>query len=271
MTLFFAPEYKRNEDDWVLFPRDTDLRALLFPFTDPSEHIAKANMHMVKALIEFVSEPGETILDPFAGTGTILVGAIIRRKICMIELEEHFQKTIEQNIKGLGQTFHNVEEVINFIPGDCSKVLPIPDFFDHMIFSPPYSSLLRKKGDAEGKMDKASTDLGYGSATLYTAHPDNVGNLNDFMYAQKMEKIYKKFLASLRPGGTMTIIIKDRYTAGKRIKLADRAERDCIRLGFELVERNKWLARGGGYAAINRAHGLETVDDEDLITLRRPQ
>ena len=40
---------------------------------------------------------------------------------------------------------------------------------------------------------------------------------------------------------------------------------------FELMKRNKWLARGGGYSAINRAAGLETVDDEDLITLRRPQ
>lgn len=268
MTMSFAPGYKRSKDGWILFPRDTDLRALLFPFTDPTEHVAKANMHMVKSLIEFVSEPGETILDPFAGTGTILVGVTIGRQIHMIELEEPFHKVIEQNIRGLKRAGIDVANVVNFIPGDCSKVLPIPDFYDHMIFSPPYSSLLKKTEAV--KRDKTSVDLGYGSAALYTAHPDNVGNLNDFMYAQKMEKVYKKFLASLRPGGTMTIIIKDRMVAGKRIALGDRAERDCIRLGFELVERNKWLARGGGYAAINRAHGLETVDDEDLITLRRP-
>jgi len=68
----------------------------------------------------------------------------------------------------------------------------------------------------------------------------------------------------------MTIIIKDRMVAGKRVALSARAARDCERLGFEMVEWNKWLARGGGYAAINRAHGLETVDDEDLITLRKP-
>lgn len=265
----FAPGFDRTEDGLVLFPSDRDLRALLFPYTDPTEHVAKANMHTVSALIEFVSEPGEIILDPFAGTGTILVGVTLGRQVHMIELEEHFQKVIEQNIKGLKNMMLDVdvEDMVNLIPGDCSKILPIPEFYNHMIFSPPYSSTLKKKGE----MDKTSIDLGYGSATLYTAHQDNIGNLNDFMYAQKMEKTYKKFFDSLVPGGTMTIIIKDRMTAGERIRLSDRAERDCIRLGFKLVERNKWYARGGGYAAINRAMGLETVDDEDLITLRRPK
>lgn len=269
MTTHFAESYDRNEEGWVIFPRDTDLRALLFPYTDPTEHIAKAHMLMVEELVEFVSEPGEVILDPFAGTGTILVALTMGRKVVLIELEEHFQEVIKQNIKGISRTISDAEELTTFIPGDCSKVLPIPEFCNHMIFSPPYSNLLKKTEAV--KLDKTSVDLGYGSAALYTAHQDNIGNLNDFFYAQKMERTYKKFFASLIPGGTMTIIIKDRMIAGERIHLADRAERDCLRIGFELVERNKWYAKGGGYAAINRAAGLETVDDEDLITLRRPK
>jgi len=268
MTKTFAPNCERNKEGWIIFPRDSNLRALLFPLTDPSEHVAKANMHMVSALVEFVSEIGENILDPFAGTGTILVGATLGRDVYMIELEEHFQHVIEQNIKGLKKAIPDIDEVATLIQGDCSRILPIPDFFNHMIFSPPYSNLLRKSEAI--KNDKTSVDLGYGSAALYTAHPDNVGNLNDFLYAQKMEKTYKKFYSSLKPGGTMTIIIKDRMVAGKRVALSDRAARDCIRLGFEFVDRNKWYAKGGGYAATNRSHGLETVDDEDLITLRRP-
>jgi len=264
----FAENFPRDEFGRVLFPSDRNIRALLFPFSDPGEHIAKAHMLMIKALVEFVSEEGETILDPFAGTGTILVALTIGRPVIMIELEEHYQGIIEQNINGISRTVPKADEMAMLIPGDCSKILPLPPgLFNHFIFSPPYGSLLKKKGDADGKMDKTSTNLGYGSATLYTKHPDNIGNLNDFIYFQKMEKIYKKFYNSLLVGGTMTIIIKDRMEAGKRVKLGDRAERDCLRIGFELVERNKWFARGGGYAGINRAHGLETVDDEDLITL----
>ena len=268
MSKLFAPSYNRDAEDRVLFPRDTDLRAYLFPYTDPSEHVAKANMYMVKELVEFVSEPGETILDPFGGTGTILVALTIGRRALMIELEEHFQKTIESNIKGASTVIPKADELAMLIPGDCNRILPLPPgLFTHMIFSPPYSNLLKKGENI--KNDRTSVALGYASAALYTAHPDNIGNLSDFMYFQKMEKVYKKFYDSLPVGGTMTIIIKDRMIAGKRIRLGDRAERDCVRMGFELVERNRWYARGGGYSAINRAMGLETVDEEDLITLRR--
>jgi len=223
---------------------------------------------MVRELVEFVSEPGETILDPFAGTGTILVAATMGRFVVMIELEEPFCQTIELNIIGVKQTIDYVDDLVTLIPGDNSKVLPIPDFCEHMIFSPPYSNLL-KKSDAVRK-DRTSVDLGYGHAAQYTSRPENVGNLSDFLYHQKMEKVYKKCFDSLKPGGTMTIIIKDRMEAGKRIFLGKRAERDCLKIGFEPVAWNKWYAKGGGYAAINRAAGLETVDEEDLITLRRP-
>mgnify|MGYP001576964641 FL=1 len=264
----FAPDYNRDEEGRVLFPRDTDLRAYLFPYTDPTEHIAKANMNMVRELVKFVSEEGETVLDPFGGTGTILVALLDRRKVLMIELEEHFQKTIESNIKGAGTVVPKADELAMLIPGDCNKILPLPPgLFRHMIFSPPYSNLLKKGENI--KNDKTSVDLGYGSAALYTAHPDNIGKLSDFIYFQKMERVYKKFYDSLPVGGTMTIIIKDRMIAGKRIFLGKRAERDCNRIGFETVTWNRWFALGGGYSAINRAMGLETVTEEDLITLRR--
>ena len=266
MTGLFAPEYDRDAEGRVLFPHDTALRKQLFPYTDPAEHIAKTNMLVMKALVELVSEEGETILDPFAGTGTILVAATINRKVLMIELLDTFVQTIELNIIGLKWTVQNILDVVNWIPGDAASILPIEDFCDHMIFSPPYPMGLKKKGT----MDKTSKDLGYSHAVDYSEDMRNFTNLNDFMYHQKIELFYKKCLQSLRPGGTMSVIIKDRIEKGLRVRQADRTERDCIRLGFELVERNKWYARGGGYSAINRAAGLETVDEEDLITLRRP-
>ena len=263
----FAPDYERDSQDRVLFPRDTSLRDLLFPFSDSTIHIAKQNMLMVREQVKFVSEVGETILDPFAGTGTILVALTVGRNVMMIELEEPFQKAIEQNIKGIGRTVPDADSMVMLIPGDSTKILPLPvGIFQHTVFSPPYPMGLKKKGE----MDKTSVDLGYDSATEYSANPENLTNLNSFFYHQKMEVFYRKCLQSLPEGGTMTVIIKDRMEQGKRMMQADRTERDCLRLGFELVARNKWFARGGGYSAINRAAGLETVDEEDLITLRKP-
>ena len=262
----FAPDYERNEEGWVLFPKDTSLRNKYFPYTDPSEHIAKANMHMVKALVEFVSEPGDVILDPFAGTGTIMIAAVLGRDVLMIELVDTFCGTIELNTIGIRQTVPDIDKRVNLIPGNSASILPIPDFCNHVITSPPYPMGLKKKGS----MDKTSKDLGYSSATEYSEGTDNFTNMNDFIYHQKIELFYKKCFDSIRAGGTMSVIIKDKMLKGERVMQADRTLRDCERIGFELVARNKWLARGGGYSAINRAAGLETVDDEDLLTLRRP-
>ncbi len=262
----FAPDYERTETGLVKFPRsDAPLRNLIFPNQDPSVHPAKANAYMVKELIEYVSEEGESVLDPFAGTGTILVGITTGRKIYCIEIEPPYLHLIEQTIAAMKNSYPDIEGNTLVIAGDCSKILPIPDFCNHLIFSPPYSNALRKKG----QLDQHTINWGYGGALEYSADPNNISNLSDFIYFQKMEKVYKKFYDSLTLGGTMTIIIKDRITAGKRIKLADRAVRDCQRIGFELVAWNKWEALGGGFASYNRSIGLETVDEEDLITLRK--
>ena len=109
MAKEFAPAYDRDIEGRVLFPRDTELRRQLFPFTDPSEHIAKANMLMVAELVKCFTEPGDTILDPFAGTGTVLVATTLWRKVVMMELVDTFCQTIELNTIGVRQTFPDVD------------------------------------------------------------------------------------------------------------------------------------------------------------------
>ena len=262
----FAAGYNRDEQGRVLFPRDSQLRAQLFPYTEASEHVAKCNMIMIRELVEYVSEPNETILDPFAGTGTLLVAATIDRKVVMMELEDYFCGLIELNTIGIKQRGYDTDLLTTLIPGNSHNILPIPNFCDHAVFSPPYPMGLKKKG----AMDKTSQDVGYTSATEYSSDPENFTNLNAFIYHQKIELFYKKCFQTLKLGGTMTVIIKDRIEQGKRVKQADRTERDCIRLGFTLVDRFKWYAPGGGYSGINRSKGLETVDEEDLIVLRKP-
>ena len=264
----FAPGHERGAAGNVIFPRDKDLRASLFPYSDPSEHVAKANMHMVKALVEFVSEPGDTILDPFAGTGTILVALTLGRKVMMIEIEDFFVEIIERNIEGIRRTVPDATELTTLIPGDCSRILPLqPGLFQHMIFSPPYGNIWKKTED--GMKDATYAMYGYESSYKYSQHPDNVGRLNDFFYMEKMEKVYSKCAASLLPGGTMTVIIKDRIKDQKVISFRSRLHKDCARAGLELVADNVWFAPGGAFANIQRMHGYITVDEEHLITFRK--
>lgn len=268
----FAPDYDRDEDGLVLFPvDDTQYRKELFPFWTEqsislSEHPAKANLFLVQACIEYVSEPGETIMDIMAGTGSIMVAALIGRRVVCIEIENMYQEMLGWAVENIDRIAPGASEMITIIPGDCSKLLPLP-IADHIIFSPPYAGAFKKKTVTSGlDQDK------WGDGVLeYSASPENLGNLNDFLYHQKMELIYKKSLKSLPSGGTLTIIIKDRIEHGERVYLGQRAVRDCERAGYEFVSWHQWKPHGSVYTGIRKGRGEAVVEEEDIIVLRKEE
>ncbi len=261
----FAPEYPRNEDDWVLFPvNDTNRRKELFP-PEVFEHPAKANIFLVEALIEYLSEPGQTVLDPFGGTGTILIAATMGRDVVVVELEETYYNLIRDTYDGwcdMDQFKGKLGKAI-ILRGDCRLMLP--QYCDHAIFSPPYSQALgagpqqlaQLQGEWKGRPD------------VYSGGTTNLARLNVFLYGQAMRMVYRKVGQSLPPGGSMAVIIKDQMRKGERIFLS----RDCIRMatseGFKLDEWHKWKPKGSPFTDIAAYRGAEVVRDEDIIIFRR--
>ena len=269
MPKFFAPDYERDEQGRIRFPKDDKYRREIFKFWDRldismSEHPAKANIYLVKAIVEYVSEMDETVMDIMSGTGTILIAALMGRKVVCIELEEPYQNMIEEAIKDIEAIAPGAADAVTLIPGDCAKVLPL-QIADHVIFSPPYTNIMKKK-----TMVKLDVEMMAPGLLTYSKSPENIGNLSEFMYHQKMEQVYRKVLDSLPPNGTLTIIIKDHIEKGERVYLGNRAERDCIKTGFVLDLHEQWLPPGSAYASFMRARGDMVVDEEDVIVLRKP-
>jgi hypothetical protein len=97
----FAPDYPRNETGLVLFPRDDRYRKELFPNFDITLHPAKANIYLVTECVKYVSEQEETVMDVMSGTGTIMVGALIGRRVICVEIGELYQGIIQQNIESM--------------------------------------------------------------------------------------------------------------------------------------------------------------------------
>jgi len=265
LTKKFAPDYPRNKDGLILFPTDdSQARKGLFPQLNPTEHPAKANIFLVQAIVEYVSQVGDTVMDIMAGSGTIMLAALLGRRVVCIDIEEEYVRIMEQGAKSLEDIAPGVESAITIIEGDCIKILPLP-VADHIIFSPPYADIMKSKGKLSSfAKDKVPT------VQRYSKHPDNISNLNEFIYHQRMEIIYKRVFDSLPVGGTLTIIIKDHIKQGKRVLLGARAERDCIRAGFEPAGHWKWLPHGSAFTGIHKAQGWTVVEDEDVYLLRRP-
>ena len=264
----FAPDFERNSEGLVLFPRDDKYRKELWPNFDITLHPAKANIYLVTECIRYVSEVGETVMDIMSGTGTIMVGALLGRRVICIEIGDLFQGIIQQNILDLEKREPGSGSMVTLIPGDCNLVLPIPA--DHIIFSPPYSSILKATHRSQFDRDTKSM-MGVLNYSHNANQGVNVGELSDFLFHQQMDKIYRKCYQSLPVGGTITIIVKDHIVGGQRVSLSLKTKQQCEAIGFEPIAWHRWLPPGFSYVGIRKARGEEVVLEEEIIVLRRPK
>lgn len=264
----FAPDYARDDNGWILFPSDAQYRKGMFP-EEVNSHTAKANVFLIQSCIEYVSEQEQMILDPMSGTGTLMVAALIGRYVLNIEISPKFAELQQMAVATLETIAPGVTDRITIVNSPCQTILPFPGVVDHVIFSPPYAGIMKSKGT--DKLTREKTD--YDMAEYTFTHPLNLGLMNDWMWARQMEGVYKKCYESLKPGGTMTLIIKDHMSKGERVRLTQAAVDSCVSsdIGFtqDPQEWFKWKAPGSVYTHIRRARGEEMVDDEDIVVLRK--
>jgi len=263
----FGADYLKDEHGWILFPTyDVQRRRDLFP-QEVFAHPAKANIFLMEEIIEYTTQPGDTILDPFGGTGTTMIAALSGRNVTTIEIEQGYLE-LQQRIHSewldtpdLAEGLGNIRQ----LQGDCRLVLPVP--CDHIVFSPPYGNALGKSTGLDkdvAKGQEAFTEWG-----KYSQASNNLGNLNPFLFAQAMKKVYAGLAASVPPGGSMVVITKDIMRNQKRVHLSQDCIKTCSDVGFTLTEWHKWKTSGSAQAKIMRSKGAEVVWDEDILVFRR--
>lgn len=274
-TIQFAPDYEREEHDWLLFPRDSKDRKFYVPeelWERVSSHPAKQNLYVSWAIVDYVSAPWEeTFLDPFGGIGTTMVSAVSHGNRCiLIEVEEEYVKTATAI-----RDHNGWQDKVTIINHDNRTTLPIP--CDHIITSPPYGSdLYKDKETNERAIENRKGRTKIESATMddvaqYAQHPLNIGRLNNFFYVQEMKKLYKKMADSLRPGGTLSITHRDRVKDNQRVLYAMEIVQAVTQAGLKLEVFEKWLAPGSIQSRVNEKLGFEVVLDEDILIFRKPK
>lgn len=265
----FAPQYEREAGDIPIihFPNDTGRRADIFP-PDTNRHPAKANLYLIEALVDYLTAPGFTILDPMAGVGTIMVAALQGRRVICIDIEEFFHNVQLEVLDAFRMQQPDIDTRITLLHGNCKQFLPIP--VQCIIFSPPYGPVFTKSQKQKGDWGGDITGELYGDTILeYCKTLGNVGKMNEFFYKEDMGKIYKLLAQCLPVNGTMAVIIKDSIKGGKRFYRSKQVIRSCKEFGTELWEWYKQPVLGAAYTKIDRSKGLPTVDDEDILILKR--
>jgi DNA modification methylase len=261
--MIFAPDYERNEQGWIVFPDDVAWRKATFPEV-VMKHLAKMHLYTQWEIIKYVSEPGEIILDPMSGTGTVMLAATMGRPVICIEIEQMYHNIQRQVLAHL-QANHDMANV-TLIHNNCKLALPIP--CNHISFSPPYGVVFKPQKKAS-KIVSEKYRVNDEEFAEYAKTTGNVGLMNNFIYNQEMEKVYKLCYQSLLPNGTISIVTKDFIEKGERVYLTKWIDKVCRQVGFTLDSWHKVEMMGGPWQDIRRSKGEITVDDEDIMIWRK--
>ena len=292
VTKLFAPDIPRTEEEhWLKFPMDKKLRASMYPeeiLERVMTHPAKMNAYLCREIVEFVSEPGETILDCFGGVGTTLIAAAMGRNVNLIEIEDYYAGILRDCIGHLqahnpvvpGVQLSDRTSILGnmlLIQADNRLAMPMP--CDHIITSPPYGNDLYQGAAGEGggtSTRKLSTGGNKEEAerrakemAQYGNANQNIGRLNPFVYKQAMLKVYELMVKSVRVGGTITITHRDRMKDGERVMYIDSIVGTLVKLGCRVYNLDKWEVPRTIQANVNLNLGAEVVLDEDIITMQK--
>jgi len=159
----------------IVFQQDTADRKYWFKAASFA-HPAKMVLGLQLYLIEHYTKKGDTILDPMAGSGTILVACAIGRNVICIELEKKFVKMQQDNwekIKALGPMLGYTMGQAQIVQGDARNLDDV--LADCAIFSPPYANRIGNEGDEKHRHFPGDNNEKY--MATYPPNKNNIGNL----------------------------------------------------------------------------------------------
>ena len=256
----FAPPYPKNSQGQWLFPRDVELRKKLF--RERVHHPSHNNLYLLDELAQYLAQPGDIVLDPMAGAGSIMWVARHGIRVWMVELGPYFTDMLEVNRPGFKG------DMLIFGKSDCREVLPFPDAAQAVIFSPPYSNELQVR-TGHAVYDETVSGAARGIEKFTYKDRRNLGNMKEFQFNQAMQDVYEKCFKSTKPGGALGLIIKDRMEKGRRIGYGVHHVRLATRAGYKLDEWHQREAIGAVFGHFNLKRGIKQITDEHVIVMRK--
>lgn len=274
----FGANREHEKHGWILYPRDTAFARGLFT-PESIEHPAKMQLYLVEDLVEYLTVPGDWVLDPFGGTGRTALASHMGRNTTLVEVEEEFTPMIKGNapllVPGgrakaarIGSTMGWVWEppggqdgYIQLLVGDNRKQVPLlpENFYRCVITSPPYSTALANSGRLQATMKDTYIGDGF-----------NMGKLNPFLWQRAMEELFKALFRVLEPGGVCVMVNKDMRRNEERALLSLDLNRGAERAGFgPPIWHEKWLTPGTLRTNVMKSKGAEVILDEDIIAYRK--
>lgn len=170
-------------------------------------HPATFSENDITKLIQFFTKKGETVLDPFLGTGSSGISSIKQyRNFVGIELYSEWLSIAKKRITSIDE--HLQESVnIKLYCGDALDIMyQFPDnSIDLIVTSPPYWGILNKN-DHKAKRERISK----GFATNYGNDTRDLSLTKDYATFLKLLSMhFKEYYRLLKPKKYTAIVVSD--------------------------------------------------------------
>lgn len=254
---------------------------------DSYSHPAKLHLGLLQWIVDRYTQPGDTIADPMAGIGSVLIAALQQRHVIAREIEPRWLAYLHTNAARIYEQAGLLAGRIDIAQADARE--PWTFTADHVVFSPPYGCAASSTPNQrlflpyrmaiktehsysdrwQQLIDNNSPGAAGAVQFFYGNHPAQIGALRDTAYWQAMTTIYTNAYAALGRGH-LVLIIKDHIRQGRRVTVADDTVALCERLGFVLQERHArrvyplslWQRR-------RKEKGQPVIEDEDVLVFRK--
>lgn len=258
------------------FKRDVHLRQQVF---DPRsfEHDGRLNLWLLQYLVDTYTKPGDTLLDPMGGTGSLYLAASTgnRRVICG-EIETWLRPILESNRRrgGAWRPLLGLTSPTLAYQGDAAAIPLAAASVDHINTSPPYADTFSDWQISSNRMKRNHVGP-HGSAygdDRGNKVKTNIGNIHiyeDFLRA--MHRCFLEYRRVLKPEGTLALIVKDRIKGGQRLPIVDDLVLILRAVGFiqeRVIDRKTQLSQ---YRQLHKKQGRPVIDDEQAVIFRAPQ
>jgi hypothetical protein len=236
--------------------RDIYQRARLFDEASFTHH-AKFNLNLVQALLDRYSDPGDLVLDPMAGTGSVFVGLLTGRRVIAGDIESQWARLLGENRASLARQ----SLIALATPGlgcwwDGARLPLAAGQVDLCLTSPPYYDTFGDWDAASNILETRHNEHGLS----YGVHPRQIANRHVYEdYLRAMRAVYAECWRVLRspckgsPGKKLVLVLKDVIRGGRRVPVVRDNETLALATGFRLVERFDVPARGTRFRNVNRA------------------
>ncbi len=191
------------------------------PATFAESDIAKA--------IEFFTKSGQSVLDPFVGSGSTLIACAQTGRVGTgIELIEQWADIARQRAAAQQS---EVEQTV--LIGDSREVMPSlrDESFDFIVTSPPYWMILRKDWDHKVKAERRAKGLD----TRYSDDESDLGNLESYEdFLCELGEVFLECRRVLKKKRYMCVVVSDFRHKSKFVAYHADISRAVESVGFSL-------------------------------------